>query len=217
MDAVLFDMDGVVVDSEQYWVDAAYTIIDHAIAEEPVAAGIDPAEFAGMDVRESYRALQESPDATVEFSEQDYRTMYGRFAPDVYAEADLLDGLHEEAERLHGHGVDVGLVSGSYWVDQVVDRHDLGEVFDVTVATPDRELDGKPAPDGYRAAADDLGVAPERCVAVEDSAAGIRAAADAGMTVIAYGGTPRQDHARADVAVGTADGLWAEIRERMDA
>jgi len=83
----------------------------------------------------------------------------------------------------------------------VLDTAGLSELFEVTVSSEEVER-GKPAPDVYVEAARRLGVAPELCAAVEDSANGIRSARAAGMRVIAI---PNRRYPPADDALAAAD------------
>jgi beta-phosphoglucomutase-like phosphatase (HAD superfamily) len=83
----------------------------------------------------------------------------------------------------------------------VLRRLELTSVFDVTVSS-EEVAKGKPAPDVYLETARRLGVPPGRCVAIEDSASGIRAAHSAGMRVIAY---PNRHYPPAAEVLGLAD------------
>jgi HAD superfamily hydrolase (TIGR01509 family) len=116
-------------------------------------------------------------------------------------ELPLLAGADEAVRRL-AHRWPLGLASSSNReiIDLVLDRTRWAELFRVTVASEEVER-GKPAPDVYLAAARGLGVAPDRCVAVEDSAAGIRSAHAAGTAVVAI---PNRAYPPDDEAVGLA-------------
>jgi beta-phosphoglucomutase-like phosphatase (HAD superfamily) len=83
----------------------------------------------------------------------------------------------------------------------VLDRLELTSAFQVTVSS-EEVARGKPAPDVYLEAARRLGVPPSACVAIEDSASGIRAAHAAGMRVIAY---PNRHYPPADGVLALAD------------
>ena len=97
----------------------------------------------------------------------------------------LLPGAREAVDALRRRWP-LGLASSSNReiIDLVLDLSGLADAFAATVSSDEVRL-GKPAPDVYLEAARRLGVAPGRCVAIEDSSNGLRAAAAAGMAVIA--------------------------------
>jgi HAD superfamily hydrolase (TIGR01509 family) len=185
MDAVLFDMDGVIVDTEEFWRDREATVILPAAVD-----GGDPkqAEIRGINYRETYDYLAERYEMALD--REAFLDLYESAAEDLYESADLLPGFRELLADLRARGVRVAIVSSSphAWIDQVVERFDLD--VDATVSTEDVDGPGKPAPDVYLAAAQRVGTDPENCVAVEDSPNGVRAATRAGITTIAYGGDP---------------------------
>ena len=180
MEAVLFDMDGVVVDSESYWVERE----EDWFAEVAPDATVE--EIAGMNYREVYEHLEERHGVSV--TRETFLGWYEETAEEVYGErASPMDGFHELVGDLRSAGYPVALVTSSppAWYGIVLDRFDLGGAFDATVSAEEVER-GKPAPDVYEHAATTLGVPPTECVAVEDSANGVAAAVDAGMTCIGY-------------------------------
>jgi HAD superfamily hydrolase (TIGR01509 family) len=102
-------------------------------------------------------------------------------------ELPVVPGAVEAVRRLAGDGYRLAVASSSNreLIDAVLRRLELESVFEVTVSS-EEVARGKPAPDVYLEAARRLGVDATRCVAIEDSASGIRAAHAAGMRVIAY-------------------------------
>jgi beta-phosphoglucomutase-like phosphatase (HAD superfamily) len=103
-------------------------------------------------------------------------------------------------------------------IDLVLEVADLADAFVATVSSEEVER-GKPAPDVYLEAARRLGVRPDRCVAIEDSSNGLRAAAAAGMAVIAAPNPhypPDRDALFLAVArVGTVGEVTPELVERV--
>ncbi len=99
-------------------------------------------------------------------------------------------------------------------IELVLELGDLGSFFTVTVSVDDVGR-GKPAPDVYLRAAALLGVDPRACVAIEDSASGIRSARDAGMHTIALldpaYGIDRVEQSTADAMIGSLDELTPEL------
>jgi HAD superfamily hydrolase (TIGR01509 family) len=185
MDAVLFDMDGVIVDTETFWREReAETILPAAVAEG------DPsqAEVRGINYRETYDHLAERYEMAM--GREAFLDLYESAAAELYESADLMPGFRDLLASIRDRGLRIGVVSSSprSWIAQVVDRFDLN--VDTTVSTEDIDGPGKPDPGVYAAAATRLGVDPSDCVAVEDSPNGVRAATGAAITTVAYGDDP---------------------------
>ncbi|MFC6835406.1 HAD family hydrolase [Halomarina ordinaria] len=199
MDAVFFDMDGVVVDSERYWVPAERDRIFPATVEESV----DPHDVTGLNVQDLYDHLDE--EYTVLVDREAFVARYDETATEVYTErAALMEGFDEAVAAAREHDAAVGLVSSSprRWIRLVLDRFDLADTFDAVASAEDVER-GKPDPAVYLRAADDLDVDPTRSVAVEDSANGARAARAAGMAVVGFGA---YEHAPESADATASDG-----------
>lgn len=209
MDAVCFDMDGVVVDSERHWIPLEN---DH-IFPAAVDAAVEAEEISGMNVEDLYDHLDAEYGTTI--GPEEFVGMYDDTAEELYTErADLMLGFPDLVEWLEDNGVATALVSSSphRWIDLVLERFDLA--FDAVVSAEDVDGHGKPAPDIYRLAADRLGVAPSRCVAVEDSTAGATAATRAGMYCLGY----RESH-RTEADLSPADALVTgpeALREHLE-
>lgn len=179
--AVLFDMDGVIVDSEPHW---------HRIWTEkvfPQAHG-DPslAEVTGRAYAETIPeldrryGLETDPETLVTDVTEWARGIYAETAgsdPELLA---LFDWLRER-------GLAVGIVSSSprEWIQQVVDRFGLGPLS-VVVSAGEIDGPGKPEPDVYERAMAELGVEPSACLVIEDSENGVRAADAAGATAVRF-------------------------------
>ncbi|WP_251329054.1 HAD family hydrolase [Haloplanus pelagicus] len=207
MDAVLFDMDGVIVDTEEFWrARERDVILPTAVAEGTP----DQAEIRGVNYRETYDYLAERYEMAVD--RETFLGLYESAAADLYASADLMPGFRDLLAALRDRGVRVAVVSSSppAWIAQVVDRFDLD--VDATVSTEDVDGSGKPEPDVYLAAADRIGVDTANCVAVEDSPNGVRAATRAGIPTVAYGGDPEAS-ALADYAAADPEALRAVLAE----
>lgn len=217
MDAVLFDMDGVLVDSERYWV-ARET---DEIFPATVAGSVDPAETTGMNVEDLYTHLDAEHGTLVD--EAAFVSTYDDHAGEIYGDlVDLLDEFEETVGLLAERGVAVGLVSSSpvRWIDLVLDRFVLHDVFETVVSAEHVER-GKPAPDVYLHAASLLDVDPADCVAVEDSAHGLRAADRAGMTTVGFaregGDQPPAVRDAADATAADPAALRVELVARLPA
>ncbi|TYT60740.1 HAD family hydrolase [Natrialba swarupiae] len=184
MYAVLFDMDGVLVDSEDYWVEFQREEILPAAVPD---ADVDVAEVTGMNYRETYDYLEEEYGTAI--GREEFETRFEEIAREIYHEhVDMLDGLEGLLERLDDRGVTTAVVSSSPhdWIDIVVARFDLADGFEHVVSAEDVDAAGKPEPDVFEYAASEAGVPAEECVVVEDSENGVEAGARAGSTVVAY-------------------------------
>lgn len=180
--AVIFDMDGVIVDSERYWTDRIEDILQEAVvADEP-----EPEDVVGANVYDQYDMLDEEYEMRV--SKEAYFDLYDERAEAVYTEqATLLDGFHDLLDELHDRDVPVAVCTSSFpeWIDMAFDTFDLHGRFDAVVNAVEQDVAGKPQPDIFEAAADELGVPVEECVVVEDSEHGVLAASRAGAHVVA--------------------------------
>jgi HAD superfamily hydrolase (TIGR01509 family) len=183
IEAVVFDMDGVLVDTEQLWDE-----VREALTEEWGGRYTPEAQEAmmGMSSLEwshylhEVVGLREPPEV---INEEVVRRMLARYETGL----PVVPGAVEAVRRLAAEGLRLAVASSSNreLIDAVLRRLELTELFAVTVSA-EEVARGKPAPDVYVEAARRLGVEPARCVAVEDSASGIRAAHAAGMRVVAY-------------------------------
>lgn len=180
-DAVIFDLDGVLVDSEPWWdeVRVAFAAAHgRPWTEEDRAAVMGPNSVGWARIMRERLALEEPVDeilrAVVDGVVGAYRD---RPAP-VIAGAD-------GAVRRIAAELPVAVASSAHRevIDAAIDALGLGGVFAVIVSS-DEVGEGKPAPDVYLEAARCLGARPSRCLVVEDSLNGVRAGKAAGMTVV---------------------------------
>jgi|AntRauTorcE11897_2_1112592.scaffolds.fasta_scaffold01985_4 HAD superfamily hydrolase (TIGR01509 family) len=214
VDAVVFDMDGVLVESETYWTEEMRDIIDVAY---PPGADVTPADLTGISIYDQYDTVGAEYEMRV--GREEYFELYEERAEAIYTEkAEVTDGAADLVRELTDAGVPVGLATSSFpqWVEWVLDRLDLEGVFDTEVLAPELDRPGKPEPFIYEEAARRLGISPEGCLVVEDSASGIEAASRAGAYVLAY--RPPDSDGEQDVSLAdeVAEGP-AELRERVRA
>ncbi|KYH27140.1 putative HAD-hydrolase [Halalkalicoccus paucihalophilus] len=209
MDCVLFDMDGVIVDSEDYWVEHEREELLPAVVEEDVPVS----EITGMNYKEIYEYLDSNYTTLVERSE--FIERFETIASEIYTEhAELMAGFRDLLAALHVRGVRTAIVSSSPpdWISLVTERFEL-DGFDGIISAEDIDGPGKPEPTIYEHAAAELGVSSEECIVVEDSEHGVEAAAAAGAYTIAYE-TPtnaEHDHSAADEVVSGPE----KLRERL--
>ena len=179
--AVVFDLDGVLIDSEPVWEQVRR---DYVRRHGGTWRDDTQARLMGMSTEEwaSYLAgdlgVDQPPEAVASEVLERMGERYGHGPP-------LLEGGVEAVERL-GSRWPLGLASSSSrgLIDLVLRVAGIERWFKATVSTEEVPR-GKPAPDVYNEVARRLGVDPGGCVAVEDSSNGVRSAAAAGMRVIA--------------------------------
>jgi sugar-phosphatase len=184
--AVIFDMDGVIIDSEPFWQKAEVQVfarfgihLTHATCRETMGMRIDEVV--------AYRMPPERFDSsTLELAAA---AIVDSVIDQIRADGTALPGLYEVIEYLDGLGAPLGLASSSppRLIKAVLDHLQLTETFAVVQSAAEVQA-GKPAPDVYLQAAARLGVEPRSCLAIEDSAAGITSAHRAGCQVLAVPG-----------------------------
>ena len=211
--AVLFDMDGVIVDSERYWRTEQPNHIFPATLDEEHP---DLDETTGMNYKEIYEYLDEHYETKI--SKNEYIEIFDATAREIYSErVTLLDGFHDLVADLQDRGVPVAIVTSAppEWHEIVTERFDIA--VDETISAEDIDGDGKPAPDIYEHAARVVGREPEECLVIEDSQNGVEAGTNAGMDVIAYRSGPNDDTdlSAADTIVESSEALRTEIRSRV--
>jgi HAD superfamily hydrolase (TIGR01509 family) len=180
-EAVIFDLDGVLVDSEQLWNEAKEALVREAGGRWREDA---PHAMMGMSSREWSTYLREQ--LGVNLSVEEINGDVVRRMTELYRTGvPVLDGAAEAVRALHRRWP-LGLASSSNReiIDLALDASGLSDAFVATVSS-DEVSRGKPAPDVYLEAARRVAAEPRRCVAVEDSSNGLRAAAAAGMVAIA--------------------------------
>lgn len=188
MQAVLWDMDGLLVDTEPLW-----TVAEVELAAEHGATWDEHIKAAVVGTRLDvavplvlrHFGLAVTPERVQEVGHGLLRRMVELFA----TELSPMPGAVELFGALRDEGVPQALVSSSYrvLVDGVL-AAGYGP-FEVTVAG-DEVTDGKPHPEPYLTAAARLGVEPTRCVVLEDSPSGVAAGTAAGCAVVAVPNVP---------------------------
>jgi HAD superfamily hydrolase (TIGR01509 family) len=205
--AVVFDMDGVLVDTEHLWDE-----VREELTNEWGGRYTPEAQEAmmGMSSHEWSRYLHEvvglrqTPET---INEEVVRRMLARYE----VELPVVPGAVDAVLRLRGAGLRLAVASSSNreLIEAVLRRLELADRFDVTVSSEEVER-GKPAPDVYLEASRRLEVPASRCAAIEDSASGIRAARDAGMRVVAY---PNRHYPPSADVLASADAIVATLDE----
>jgi HAD superfamily hydrolase (TIGR01509 family) len=179
--AVIFDLDGVLLDSEQRWNEVKRELVDAVGGRWRDEA---PTVMMGMSSPEWSAYLRDDLGVPMDADEIS-RDVVWRMEQGYADALPLLPGA-EQAVRALAARWPLGLASSSNReiIDLVLELAPFGELFAVTVSS-EEVARGKPAPDVYLEAARRLEVEPGDCVAIEDSSNGLRAAHAAGMPVIA--------------------------------
>jgi HAD superfamily hydrolase (TIGR01509 family) len=205
IEAVVFDLDGLLLDTEQVWDEVRETLTRERGGRWHDRA---QADMMGMSSTEWSRYMHEElglPDPPEELNRLVVERMMERYREEL----PLIDGAVEAVRRI-AERWPLGLASSSNrpLIDLALQLMGVADLFRVTVSSEEVER-GKPAPDVYLEAARRLGVSPERVAAIEDSANGIRSAKAAGMRVIAipnpYYPPPEDAVSEADVVL---ESLW---------
>lgn len=179
--AVVFDLDGVLIDSEGIWNAAR-----HDVALEHGGGWSDRAPLAmlGMNSLEWSSYMHDTlrvPLPPAEISAEVVGRVEGLYRDHV----PLIPGAREAVDRVASSWpLAMATSANREIIDLVLELTALSRYFTATVSSEEVER-GKPAPDVYLEAASRIGVAPDRCAAVEDSSNGLRSAAAAGMLVMA--------------------------------
>jgi HAD superfamily hydrolase (TIGR01509 family) len=181
VEAVIFDLDGVLLDSEQAWDEARKDLVAETGGTWKDSATRD---MMGMSSREWPVYVRDElhvPMTTEEINADIVRRMVEGYR----RELPLLPGAKEAVERIAARWP-IGLASSSNRevIDEVLRDMGVEHLFTATVSSEEVER-GKPAPDVYAETARQMRVDPTRTVAIEDSENGIRSARAAGMRVLA--------------------------------
>ncbi len=198
IDAVVFDLDGVIIESEEIWDYVRERYVRKRGGRYDAEA---QRAMMGMSSTEWSTFIHEQlgVEATPEEINADVvELMIGRYREHL----PLVLGAREEVERVAGSfPLAIASSSNRPLIDEVLELAGLAALFRATVSS--EEVDrGKPAPDVYLEAARRLGVEPELCAAIEDSHSGIQSAKAAGMFVAAI---PNRRYPPDDEALALAD------------
>ncbi|QND52888.1 HAD family phosphatase [Phyllobacterium sp. 628] len=198
--AVLFDMDGVLVDSraviERAWREAAQ-LYERKITEDDIHHHIH-GQPGPHTIRTLFHDLPRSDQEKVQ-AHVIHVENTADYAP--------IPGVEQTIARLHAAGVTIGLVTSGwqYKIDRVLDLLDAQSFFSVIVHRDDF-VRGKPYPDPYLLAAERLGISASRTVVFEDAISGVTSAVAAGAYCVGIGGEELL-HAGAKIIIPDFEGV----------
>jgi HAD superfamily hydrolase (TIGR01509 family) len=205
--AVVFDMDGLLLDTEVLWQRAEGRLFARHGAEftfdDKLTVMGTSAAFTGEFFA---RRLGYGPERASELIREVSDLMH----EELQAQVDARPGAAELVRRLRGR-IPLGLASNSprFLVDAALQSGGFKDAFDAVVSSDD-VVNHKPAPDLYLLACERLGVAPAEALALEDTTSGIASAKAAGLTCIAVPQFAETDVSAADRVIDSLEDLLAE-------
>ncbi|WP_237690764.1 HAD family hydrolase [Paenibacillus caui] len=213
--AVIFDMDGVLVDSEPIYFEIERNSFAHfgaSVTEEEHHTYVGVTlESMWRQVLDKHRLPDSLEETLVYHKENVMKSM------SIHEGLVAIAGLKRWLDWLLEKGIPVAVASSSprALIELIMEKTGLARYFDIRI-TGEEVSQGKPAPDIFLYAAEQLGIAPAHCVVIEDSRNGVQAAKSAGMRCIGFHnpGSGRQDLSRADHRIFSYDDLWA-VKESL--
>ena len=209
--AFIFDMDGVIIDSEPVWERYEQVFLAELMGQETYLKIKD--QILGNSINAIYQIASQYG---LKISKQEYLRIYDDYAKKVYAEAKLTPGIKEFIQKLIGMGFKLGLVSSSRqnWIDLVLEKLKISKQFEFVISLNDAEnMQPKPSPIGYLRVMEVLGSSPSSTIILEDSSKGVQAAKASGALTICL-----QEHLPngylpegADIYTKTIKGLTNQI------
>ena len=208
--AVIFDMDGVLVNTEEHFRSVDHTFLQTII---PSWSAEDQRAILGMSIDRVFTHVLER--GVYSGSREAFLAHYEGLASHIFGSAvELYPDAASAIRDLSGY-LPLGLCSSSphRWIDRVLTRFDLQRHFSVVVSAEDVAMQPKPAPQIYLKACELLNLPSKQCVAVEDTAKGIASAKGAGCFVVGYrnGVNDAQDFSACDATIGSLGELHTLI------
>jgi beta-phosphoglucomutase len=211
--AVIFDLDGVIVSTDEYHYRAWKALADQ---ENIPFERSDNERLRGVSRMESLEIILEKASRT--YTPEEKEEMASR-KNDLYRQSlasltpsDILPGVREILKELQARGIRVAIGSSSKNARPILEGIGLDHAFDVIVDGTDISR-SKPDPEVFTLAAQRLGIPPDRCLVVEDAHAGVDAGRAAGMKVLAVGSAVDHPDAQlqsADLSMTSVDSWIGE-------
>lgn len=213
--AVIFDMDGLLVDSEATWSTADREFLAHY---GKTYRPIDKSRFMGSGVREFIKFIKKK--FAIDGNEEKLLSeRMGIFQRLVNKNLKLMPGAKNLLKELSKNGYPLAMATGNtrQMMDLMTENLKIRKYFNVTVSN-DEVPHGKPAPDIFLEAARRLGVKPSQCVVLEDAVNGVLAAKAAGMRAIAVCDqryNKPESFTEADMVVGSLKEVSSELIRQL--
>lgn len=224
LEAIIFDMDGVLVDSEYTYFQSKSQILKEAGHEVE-----ESYHFQFMGTTSEYMWEQMKQEFSLPLTVPAYVQQMTALRQDMIQRDGVQVIPHVQAfvKRLYDGGVKLAVASSSSLAEIKKNLTEIGlaDYFSEVVSTEEVKH-SKPAPDVYLAAAERIGVKPENCLGIEDTKNGTGAVRNAGMVCVGFANPafPKQDLAFADIVVSSFADLdaasltkiYREVREKDD-
>ncbi|MFE0555184.1 HAD family hydrolase [Paenibacillus sp. NPDC058910] len=207
--AVIFDMDGVLIDSEPIYFEIERSSFAHFGAK---MTEVEHHTYVGVTLESMWRKVLDKHQLTATVEEalayHQHNVMQTMLA---HPELTAMPSVERWLSWLHEQHIPIAVASSSprALIDLIMDKTGLGKYFEVRMTGEEVES-GKPAPDIFLTTAEMIGVSPSNCLVIEDSRNGVQAAKSAGMRCIGYfnPGSGDQDLSKADLQISSYDELW---------
>lgn len=196
---VIFDMDGVLTDSELLWKEKIYDLVHQHV---PEFTHEHQRLIVGKSLADIYELLHELfPEKMKHVDREEFFRIYEKFGlEEIYAHAKMIPGAKEYLQKV-SEKYPTALASSALrpWVGETLRQHDLRSFFR-TIVTGSDVKKAKPDPEIFLQASRKLDILPEYCLVIEDSHNGVEAAHRAGMNVWGFrnGFNDEQDLGKAD-------------------
>ncbi|WP_111637491.1 hexitol phosphatase HxpB [Marinomonas shanghaiensis] len=198
MQAVIFDMDGLLIDSEPFWKQAEHEVFSSVGVELTEDLTALTAAMTTREVTEFWYAKQPWQDASLEEVEN---SVVERVKYLIETQGQAMQGVHDLLDSLQQAKVKIGLATNSPKgiIPSVLQRLNIADYF-MAYSSAEEVSKGKPAPDVYQLTLEKLGIEAHQCIAFEDSLGGIKAALAAGIKAIAVPHANEFEHEKFDLA-----------------
>ncbi len=179
--AFIFDMDGVIVNSEPVWERYEKKFLPTLMGKVTYLSIKD--QILGNSVSGIYRVAS---CYGLQMDKKLFEQIYDKYATKVYEEAEITDGIKQLIDKLTVMNFKLGLVSSSrqYWIDLVLEKLKVKDKFNLVLSLDQKSFRPKPFPDGYIEGIDKLDSKPNNTIILEDSQRGIDAGKSSGALTI---------------------------------
>lgn len=215
MNAVIFDMDGVIIDSEpiHFYVDKL--VLSNIVGMEVTDEYLE--KYVGMTNPEMWHAIIQEHRLSQTVDELIEHQLSSKLKILNEARIKPIKGIPELILTLSDHHIPLGIASSSprRFIEGVLAKFNIRELFSTVVSGEEVE-NGKPAPDVYIEAARNIGVPTDKCVVIEDSRNGVLASKRAGMRCIGFQNlnSGNQDLSSSDHVVGSITEITLDMLTR---
>lgn len=182
--AVIFDMDGVLVDSEKFWAQAELDVFSSYGVEVTEELAAQTKYMTTQEVTEFW--YERFPWENFDASDLENKVVT-RVIEMIHTNDCTMSGVQEFIRNLKNNDYKIGLATNAPLrvAHAVLEKLEVRDLFD-TIHSSEFEIQGKPHPAVYLTSAKNLGISPEHCIAIEDSHSGLKTAKAAGMKTIIF-------------------------------